>query len=87
MGRYRLDVRKKLYMQRVVRPKHRLLRETVDAPSVGVFKARLDGALSCLIWWLTALCMAGGWNNMGFEVPSNPSHSMIQQVMSLLWPP
>ena len=34
---------------RVVRHWNRLLREVVDAPSLEVFKARLDGALSKLV--------------------------------------
>jgi len=34
---------------RVVRCRHRLLREAVDTPSLEVFKARLDGALGNLI--------------------------------------
>ena len=33
---------------RVVKHWHRLLREVVDAPSLEVFKARLDGALGNL---------------------------------------
>jgi len=45
---------------RVVRPWHRLPREAVAAPSVAVFKAGLDGALSNLVWWKMALLMAGG---------------------------
>ena len=44
-GRFRLDVRKKFFTVRVVR----LPREVVDAPSLEVFKARLDGALSNLV--------------------------------------
>ena len=60
---------------RVVR--HWLLREAVAAPSLKVFKARLDGALSNLVWWKVSLPMAGGWNYMIFKVPSNPNHSMI----------
>ena len=48
-GRFRLDIRKKFFTVRVVRHWHRLPREAVDAPSLEVFKARLDGALSNLI--------------------------------------
>ncbi|KAK4822155.1 hypothetical protein QYF61_010416 [Mycteria americana] len=47
-GRLRLDVRKKLFTVRVARHWNRLPREAVDAPSLEVFKARLDGALSSL---------------------------------------
>jgi len=31
------------------------------APSLGTFKARLDGALSNLVWLEMSLLLAGGW--------------------------
>ncbi|KFV03414.1 hypothetical protein N340_03008, partial [Tauraco erythrolophus] len=48
-GRFRLDIRKKFFTLRVVRYWNRLPREVVDAPSLEVFKARLDEALGNLV--------------------------------------
>jgi len=48
-GRFRLYIRKKLFTVWVVRHWNRLPREAVDVPSLAVFKARLDGALSNLV--------------------------------------
>jgi len=59
-GRFRFDIRKKFFTMRVGRHWHRLPREAVAAPSLAVFKTRLDGALSNLVWWKVSLPMAGG---------------------------
>jgi len=48
-GRFRLGIRKKFFSMRVVKHWNRLPRETVAAPSLEVFKASLDGALSNLV--------------------------------------
>jgi len=48
-GRFRLDIRKKFFIMRMVKHWNGLPREAVDAPSLAVFKARLDGALSNLV--------------------------------------
>jgi len=45
-GRFRLDIRKKFFTTRRAKQQHRLPREVRDAPSLEIFKARLDGALS-----------------------------------------
>ena len=58
-GRFRLDIRKKFLTGGVMRHWPRLPREAVGAPSLAVFKARLDGALSNLVWWKVSLPMAG----------------------------
>ncbi|KFV92639.1 hypothetical protein N326_05167, partial [Eurypyga helias] len=49
MGKFRLDIRKKFFTERVVRHRKSLPRDVVDAPSLEVFKARLDEALSNLV--------------------------------------
>ncbi|KFW70721.1 hypothetical protein AS28_13988, partial [Pygoscelis adeliae] len=48
-GRFRLDIRKKFFMLRVVKHWNRLPREVVDAPSLETFKVRLARALSNLL--------------------------------------
>ncbi|KFR12086.1 hypothetical protein N306_05552, partial [Opisthocomus hoazin] len=48
-GKFRLDIRKKFFTIRVVKHWNRLPGEAVAAPSLEVFKARLDGALNNLV--------------------------------------
>ena len=48
-GRFRLDIRRKFFTQRVVTHWNRLSKKVVDAPSLEAFKARLDVALGSLI--------------------------------------
>ena len=59
-GRFRLDIRKKFFTQRVVTHWNRLPKEAVDAPTLEALKARLDVALGSLVWWLVTTHIAGG---------------------------
>lgn len=54
-GRFRLDLRKKFFTQRVVRHWNRLPREAGDSPCLEVFKARLNEALGKLVWGKVAI--------------------------------
>ena len=59
-GRFRLDIRRMFFTQRVVILQNRLPKEVVDAPSLEAFMASLDVALGSLVWWLVTLHVAGG---------------------------
>jgi len=48
-GRFRLDIRKKFFTMRMMKPWPSVSREVGDAPSLETFKARLDGALCNLV--------------------------------------
>lgn len=49
-SRVRLDVKKKFFTVRLVRHWNKFSRVFVDVPFLEMFKAKLDGALSNLIW-------------------------------------
>ena len=74
-GRVRVDLRKKFFTVRVVRPG--VPGELVNAPSLGTSQARLDGALSTLTQLEMSLLAAGGWTGWPGKVPSHPNPSMI----------
>ena len=76
-GRFRLDMRRKFFPPEGGDALNRLPKETVDAPSLQAFKARLDVALGSLGCWLATLHIAGGWDEMSIVVLFNPGHSVI----------
>ena len=49
-GRFRLDVRRKFFTQRVVTHWNRLPKEVVDAPFLECSRPRLDVILGTMIW-------------------------------------
>ena len=59
VGRFRLEIRQKFFTMRVVRHWNGLPRKPVGTPSLAVFKARLERALSSLVQCKVPLPMAG----------------------------
>lgn len=59
-GRFRSDIRKKIVTMWLMRHWDKLPGEAVCSPSLELFRIRLGGALSSLIWGVAALIVADG---------------------------
>jgi len=57
---FRPDIRKKIFIMRVLKHWNRLPSKVVDATSLETFKARLNGALSRLVQLKLSVFTAGG---------------------------
>jgi len=68
------------FTERAVGCWHRLPREAVDAPSLEVFKARLDGELGSLSWWVANCLQQGGWILDDLRGPFQPKPFFIPQL-------
>ena len=78
--RFGLDIRKKFFTVRVVRPWHGLPREAVGAPSPEALKARLDGALSSVTCWVATCPWQGvgtGWALMSLPTQTIPRYDVF----------
>lgn len=71
-GRFRLSLRKKVLIRKVMKHWQRFLREMVEAPSLETFQARLDEALSNQKQLKMSLTISGGEvGQTTLKIPSN----------------
>lgn len=59
-GRFRLDVMQKFFTQSG-EALDQVAQNSCGCPMLELFKARLDGALGNVVYWVASLPMAGGW--------------------------
>ena len=80
-GRFRLNIRKKFFTQRVVTHWNRLPKEVVDVPFLEAFKARLDVALGSLVLWLATLHIVAGLKLNDHYGPFQPRTSYDSMIL------